>query len=97
MQVLPQALPTWQILQHVWAVEPERAVELMEDEGAQRLLWMADGSGRVAVVDDGDGDSAKAAVVSDRKRMRTMSMRGMGSLYESERNVQHAASPRRWV
>lgn len=83
MQVLPQPLPVWQILQQVWDVEVERAVrpvEWAEDEGdAHRvLLWMTEGKESVAVVDDGAGEFARADVVNDRKTMKTTRARGMG-------------------
>jgi hypothetical protein len=83
MQVLPQALPTWQILQQVCDVWVERAVGRAEwDEAAQRSLWRAEGNGWAAVLDEGDGDCAKAAGVSDRKIVRIAKVRSMGSVLE---------------
>jgi hypothetical protein len=88
MQVLPQALPLWQILQHVCAVRVERVVrpaEWADDEcDAHRVLWMDEGNGPVAVVDDGEGGSARADVVRDRRR-RTTRVRNMPLLSLSVR------------
>jgi hypothetical protein len=77
MQVLPQACEE----------EVERAVGRTDVErAAQRLFWRAEGNGRAAaVLDGGDGDSAKAAVVSDRKIVRIARVRSIGSVRERPR------------
>src|SRR6185437_14008843 len=75
MQVLPQAFPLWQILQQVCAV----AVERTEVEGvAQREVWARLGVMAWSAMAAEGGDSARAGVVSERKRIRTRRVRGMG-------------------
>lgn len=66
IQVLPQDLPLWQILQHVCAVAVERPVR------------PADGADDEC---DDAGESARAEVVSDPKSIRTRKVRSMGFIH----------------